>query len=403
MTGYAGTSGGFTARALTRTPAPEYESGMGAPLIRILGIDPGLRRTGWGVVDVLGNRLIFVACGSVETDERSRRGRSPGRHPRRAGAGVGRASAAGGGGRGDLRQQECDRDPQARAGARHRAAGAGAGRRERRRIRAEPGEENHRRRRPWREGADPHDDLVLLPKADAANGGRRRRARHRGHACAPSAERRAAGGWRDDRQAQRHHRQLRRGLRHRRRQWRRLRGALLGAHPAGAAGAGRGGDARRSRPMCARIRSACSAFWPTSSANGSGCCRPCRASAPRWRWRSSARSSRPISRRAIAMRDKAMVTRTPGVGPKVAERIVTELKDKAPAYTDARSGGGAALGRGRREARAGAGRRCGLGAGQSRLWSAAGGSRDRRGGARPRARARIRAQLIRLGLKELAK
>jgi holliday junction DNA helicase RuvA len=37
---------------------------------------------------------------------------------------------------------------------------------------------------------------------------------------------------------------------------------------------------------------------------------------------------------AIAMRDKAMIVRTPGVGPKVAERIVTELKDKAPAYTD---------------------------------------------------------------------
>src|SRR5438046_3878097 len=35
---------------------------------------------------------------------------------------------------------------------------------------------------------------------------------------------------------------------------------------------------------------------------------------------------------AIAMRDKAMVARSPGVGPKVAERIVTELKDKAPAY-----------------------------------------------------------------------
>ena len=35
---------------------------------------------------------------------------------------------------------------------------------------------------------------------------------------------------------------------------------------------------------------------------------------------------------AIAMRDKAMITRSPGVGPKVAERIVTELKDKAPAY-----------------------------------------------------------------------
>jgi Holliday junction DNA helicase RuvA len=37
---------------------------------------------------------------------------------------------------------------------------------------------------------------------------------------------------------------------------------------------------------------------------------------------------------AIALRDKAMVARTPGVGPKVAERIVTELKDKAPAFAD---------------------------------------------------------------------
>lgn len=35
---------------------------------------------------------------------------------------------------------------------------------------------------------------------------------------------------------------------------------------------------------------------------------------------------------AIALRDKAAVSRTPGVGPKVAERIVTELKDKVPAF-----------------------------------------------------------------------
>lgn len=34
--------------------------------IRIIGIDPGLRRTGWGVIDTDGNRLIFVACGSIE-------------------------------------------------------------------------------------------------------------------------------------------------------------------------------------------------------------------------------------------------------------------------------------------------------------------------------------------------
>src|ERR1700744_2530030 len=34
--------------------------------IRILGVDPGLRRTGWGVIESDGNRLIFVGCGSVE-------------------------------------------------------------------------------------------------------------------------------------------------------------------------------------------------------------------------------------------------------------------------------------------------------------------------------------------------
>lgn len=37
---------------------------------------------------------------------------------------------------------------------------------------------------------------------------------------------------------------------------------------------------------------------------------------------------------AIALGDKAAVSRAPGVGPKVAQRIVTELKDKAPAFTD---------------------------------------------------------------------
>jgi crossover junction endodeoxyribonuclease RuvC len=44
---------------------------MGAQAIRILGIDPGLRRTGWGLVESVGNRLIYVACGSLETSERA--------------------------------------------------------------------------------------------------------------------------------------------------------------------------------------------------------------------------------------------------------------------------------------------------------------------------------------------
>jgi crossover junction endodeoxyribonuclease RuvC len=39
--------------------------------VRILGIDPGLRRTGWGVVESAGNALSFVACGSVETNDKA--------------------------------------------------------------------------------------------------------------------------------------------------------------------------------------------------------------------------------------------------------------------------------------------------------------------------------------------
>jgi Holliday junction DNA helicase RuvA len=42
---------------------------------------------------------------------------------------------------------------------------------------------------------------------------------------------------------------------------------------------------------------------------------------------------------AIALQDKAMVARAPGVGPKLAARIVAELKDKAPAPGIADLGG----------------------------------------------------------------
>ena len=36
--------------------------------VRILGIDPGLRNMGWGVITAEGSRLSFVACGSVHSD-----------------------------------------------------------------------------------------------------------------------------------------------------------------------------------------------------------------------------------------------------------------------------------------------------------------------------------------------
>ncbi|MBX3579730.1 MAG: crossover junction endodeoxyribonuclease RuvC [Rhizobiaceae bacterium] len=41
-----------------------------AGAIRIIGLDPGLRRTGWGIVETLGNSLRFVAAGTVRSDEK---------------------------------------------------------------------------------------------------------------------------------------------------------------------------------------------------------------------------------------------------------------------------------------------------------------------------------------------
>lgn len=36
-----------------------------AETTRIMGIDPGLRRCGWGIIEAVGNRLAYVACGVV--------------------------------------------------------------------------------------------------------------------------------------------------------------------------------------------------------------------------------------------------------------------------------------------------------------------------------------------------
>ncbi|HEY9013079.1 MAG TPA: crossover junction endodeoxyribonuclease RuvC [Devosia sp.] len=44
--------------------------------VRIIGIDPGLRRCGWGIVESFGNRLSFVASGTITPrvdDELARR------------------------------------------------------------------------------------------------------------------------------------------------------------------------------------------------------------------------------------------------------------------------------------------------------------------------------------------
>ncbi len=39
------------------------------PPIRILGLDPGLRKTGWGVIVSEGSKLSFLACGCIESDQ----------------------------------------------------------------------------------------------------------------------------------------------------------------------------------------------------------------------------------------------------------------------------------------------------------------------------------------------
>src|SRR5512138_1733466 len=36
--------------------------------VRILGIDPGLRRMGWGIVESSGSKLTYISSGTVTSD-----------------------------------------------------------------------------------------------------------------------------------------------------------------------------------------------------------------------------------------------------------------------------------------------------------------------------------------------
>ena len=38
--------------------------------LRLMGIDPGLRKTGWGIIDVEGSSIRFVASGTIRPDEK---------------------------------------------------------------------------------------------------------------------------------------------------------------------------------------------------------------------------------------------------------------------------------------------------------------------------------------------
>ena len=40
---------------------------MNGHAIRIIGIDPGLRNVGWGLIEADGTRLAYIGCGSIKT------------------------------------------------------------------------------------------------------------------------------------------------------------------------------------------------------------------------------------------------------------------------------------------------------------------------------------------------
>ena len=51
------------------TGAGPYNRAMSAPALRILGIDPGLRVTGFGVIDKSGQKLAYVTSGCIRTPQ----------------------------------------------------------------------------------------------------------------------------------------------------------------------------------------------------------------------------------------------------------------------------------------------------------------------------------------------
>lgn len=100
---------------------------------------------------------------------------------------------------------------------------------------------------------------------------------------------------------------------------------------------------------------------------------------------------------AVAAQDKAMIARAPGIGPKVAQRICSELKDKGPALPASLLAGGApAAGMPSGAAADAVSALVNLGYGQTQA-AAAVAMAGRNGGEGAGA-----AELIRLGLKELA-
>ena len=126
--------------AITTSPTRSWRG-----LPKLLGLDPGLGTTGWGVIQADGNRLSHIANGQLKT-ERIRAFAGAARGSGSAARSTARrARARRRRGRGGVRQQEPAVDAEARPGARRDPDVRRAGRNCRRRICAAPRQEGRGR------------------------------------------------------------------------------------------------------------------------------------------------------------------------------------------------------------------------------------------------------------------
>ncbi len=58
-----------TRSSTTSRVLPDAHAVAGAKARRILGIDPGLRVTGFGVIHVTGNKLAYITCGCIRSSQ----------------------------------------------------------------------------------------------------------------------------------------------------------------------------------------------------------------------------------------------------------------------------------------------------------------------------------------------
>ena len=152
--------------------------------IRIIGIDPGLRRTGWGVINSDGVRLAFVACGAIVSDNEE----SLGSRLRQIFDGLQEVLARLSPEEAAIEQTFVNRDASATLKLGQARGIAllvpGAARTYDRRICAERREEDGGRRWPWRQGPDQGHGEMPAAARRVRQHGCRRRARHRHHARA---------------------------------------------------------------------------------------------------------------------------------------------------------------------------------------------------------------------------